>query len=157
MGEPVEDMPPLPAGLVAIGRLRTPWSAADCPKNPAEARARDRGARAEIAPAYRAGLEGLRAGQPVILQCWFHGARRDLLRLQPAHRAQPTGVFALRAPARPNPIGLIVARIVALDVEAGCLDLDAADCWDGTPILDLRPWLAGADLPGPARARDPAG
>lgn len=150
------DGPALPAGLVEIGRMSTPWGPGNCPRNPAEARARGGGAAAQIAPAYRAGLLGLEAGEPVILLCWFHGARRDRLQLHPAHRAAPTGVFALRAPMRPNPIGLIVARALQIDASAGRIDLDAAECWDGTPILDLRPWRAGADLPGPPRPTSPA-
>jgi tRNA-Thr(GGU) m(6)t(6)A37 methyltransferase TsaA len=142
--------PDLPAGLVEIGRMHTPWGPGNCPRNPAEARARGGGAAAEIAPSFREGLEGLRSGQAVILLCWFHGARRDRLRLHPSHLAGPSGVFSLRTPMRPNPIGLIVARVLSMDAAEGRLDLDAAECWDGTPILDLRPWRAGADQPAPA-------
>ena len=59
--------------------------------------------------------------------------------------APPSGVFALRSPARPNPIGLHVARLVSIDVEAGLLALDAIDALDGTPVIDLKPYFASID------------
>jgi tRNA-Thr(GGU) m(6)t(6)A37 methyltransferase TsaA len=138
------------ARLRFIGRLRSPWSRGNCPKNLREAR-EDRqepeAFRVEIDPPFRQGLAGLQVGQPVILLYWTGAARRDMLVLHPAHRDAPTGVFALRAPSRPNPIAVAVVRVLALDQSAGVLTVDALDAFDGTPLLDVKPWLSSVDIP----------
>ena len=138
------------AQLRFIGRLRSPWSQGNCPKNLCEARAAGGSFRAEIELPFRPGLTGLAAGQAVILLYWTGRARRDMIVLNPAHRQGPTGVFALRAPTRPNPIAVGVVRLIQIDHEAGLLHLDALDAFDGTPLLDIKPWLPSVDVP-PAR------
>lgn len=135
------------ATLCFIGRIRSPWGPGDAPRNLTEARARGGGATAEIDPPFRPGLEGLAAGQPLILVYWTGGAPRDLIRQAPAHRPEGAGVFALRSPARPNPVAVSVVRLLGLDAATGRLVLDATDAWDGTPLLDLKPWLPGIDIP----------
>lgn len=135
------------ARLRFIGRLRSPWARGNCPKNLREAREQGGAFRAEIAPDFRPGLAGLQVGQPVILLYWTGAARRDLIVLSPSHRDGPTGVFALRAPSRPNPIAVAVVRLLGLDVEEGVLRLDALDAFDGTPLLDIKPWLHSVDIP----------
>jgi tRNA (adenine37-N6)-methyltransferase len=129
------------AHLVFIGRARTPWtSREDCPKNLREARELGGSAQLEIDPPWRPGLRDLSAGDAIIVLTWLNEARRDLLVQAPRHRDAPAGVFSLRSPVRPNPIGLHVVRIVELNAEAGALEVDALDCLDQTPILDLKPW-----------------
>jgi len=135
------------ASLVFIGRIRSPWGPEEAPKNLREARARDGGGNLEIAAPYRPGLEGLRAGDAVVLLYWTGAAPRDLIRQAPRHDPAGRGVFALRSPARPNPVALAVVRLVALDAAAGTATIDATDAWDGTPLLDIKPWLATIDLP----------
>lgn len=142
------------ARLRFIGRLRSPWSRGNCPKNLREAREvpqEPEAFRVEIDPPFRQGLVGLQPGQPVILLYWAGAARRDMIVLHPAHREAPTGVFALRAPSRPNPIAVAVVRVLALDPVAGVLTVDALDAFDGTPLLDVKPWLSSVDIP-PAQA-----
>jgi tRNA-Thr(GGU) m(6)t(6)A37 methyltransferase TsaA len=135
------------ARLRFIGRLRSPWSRGNCPKNLREAREQGGSFQVEIDLPFRQGLKGLQAGQPVILLYWTGAARRDLIVLSPSHRDGPTGVFALRAPSRPNPIAVAVVRILAIDEVAGVLEVDALDAFDGTPILDMKPWLHAVDIP----------
>jgi tRNA-Thr(GGU) m(6)t(6)A37 methyltransferase TsaA len=135
------------AQLRFIGRLRSPWSRGNCPKNLREARERAGSFRVELDPPFRDGLAGLQVGQPVILLYWTGAARRDLIVLHPSHRETPTGVFALRAPSRPNPIAVAVVRILALDAPAGVLTVDALDAFDGTALLDIKPWLHSVDIP----------
>ena len=135
------------ARLQVIGRLRSPWSRGNCPKNLREARDRGGQFTAEIAAPFRPGLVGLTAGQAVILLYWTGLARRDLIVQSPAHRDGPTGVFALRSPARPNPVALAAVRLLAIDPDAGLLTLDALDAFDGTPLLDVKPWLPTVDIP----------
>jgi tRNA (Thr-GGU) A37 N-methylase len=135
------------AALHVIGRLHTPWSRGTCPKNLTEARARGGDFRASVDAPFRPGLAGLTVGQPLILLYWTGDARRDLIVQTPAHRDGATGVFALRSPARPNPVALAVVRLLALDPGAGILRVDALDAFDGTALLDIKPWLPGVDIP----------
>lgn len=135
------------ARLIFIGRARTPWQTRDaCPKNLREARERKRGAWLEIDPAWRTALRELGAGTPIILLTWFDRARRDLVVQAPRHGPSPVGTFSIRSPVRPNPIGLHVVRVVTCDWAAGRVDVDALDCLDETPVLDIKPWRAGVDI-----------
>jgi tRNA-Thr(GGU) m(6)t(6)A37 methyltransferase TsaA len=136
------------ATVTFIGRMRTPWAPEDCPKNLRQARERGMAsARVELDAPYRAGLEGIEQGAPLVLLYWMAGAPRDLIRQAPKHRDRPAGVFALRSPARPNPVAMAVVRCLTVDPESGVLTVDAADCWDGTPLIDIKPWLDTVDLP----------
>lgn len=145
------------AHLRFIGRLRSPWSQGNCPKDLREAREAgeafrpelDPPFRAEIALPFRPGLLGLVPGMAVILLYWTGQARRDMIVLNPAHRDGPTGVFALRAPARPNPVAVGVVRLLEVDRASGHLAFDAIDAFDGTPLLDIKPWLPSVDVPPP--------
>lgn len=140
---------PAEAGLVFIGRTRTAWTdRRDMPKNLRQARERGGGAATiEVAPPWRPGLKDLEPDATIVVLTWFDRARRDLVVQTPRHRERPTGVFSLRSPVRPNPIGLHIVRLVTCDAEAGRLTVDALDCLDGTPVLDIKPWLAGVDVP----------
>lgn len=134
------------AGVVFIGRIRSPWtSREDCPKNMAAARERGMPATVEIDATWRSGLAGLERVSHVALLTWLDRAPRNLIVQMPRHASQPRGVFALRSPARPNPIGLHVVRLVGLDPEAGILTLEAIDVLDGTPVIDVKPYYASTD------------
>jgi tRNA-Thr(GGU) m(6)t(6)A37 methyltransferase TsaA len=133
--------------LAFIGRIRSPWSKGNCPKNLREARATGGSFAIEIGPPYRAGLRGLSAGDAIVILYWMEASRRDLIVQSPAHRDGPVGTFALRSPARPNPIAFAVARLQEFDAAHGRLTIDAIDAFDGTPVLDIKPWLASVDVP----------
>jgi tRNA-Thr(GGU) m(6)t(6)A37 methyltransferase TsaA len=135
-------------GTVAfIGHLSTPWKKGHCPKNLTEARSTGGPFRVHIGQPYRRGLVGLGAGMPIILLYWMAGAQRDLVLQAPAHRPKPTGTFSLRSPARPNPIAMAVVTVLEIDSGEGVLTIDACDAFDGTPLIDLKPWLPQVDLP----------
>jgi tRNA-Thr(GGU) m(6)t(6)A37 methyltransferase TsaA len=139
---------PADAGLVFIGRARTPWKERQgTPRNLRQARERGGESALEIDPPWRSGLSTLSAGDPLVVLTWFDRARRDLMVQSPRHSDKISGVFSLRSPVRPNPIGLHIVRLVALDAEAGVLTLDALDCLDDTPVLDIKPWFASVDIP----------
>ena len=70
---------------------------------------------------------------------------RNLIVQKPRHASAASGVFALRSPARPNPVGLHIARLVSIDVEDGTLVLEAIDALDGTPVIDVKPYFASVD------------
>lgn len=134
------------AGIVFIGRICSPWTGrAACPKNMAAARATGQPASVALDPRYRDGLLGLERFSHVAVLTWLDRARRDLVIQQPRHATEPRGVFSLRSPVRPNPIGLHVAKITAIDMEAAIVTLEAIDVLDGTPVIDLKPYFASTD------------
>jgi tRNA (Thr-GGU) A37 N-methylase len=65
----------------------------------------------------------------------------------PRHADGPRGTFALRSPVRPNPIALATAVITSLD--GATIGIDATDAFDGTPVLDIKPWIDTVDVPPP--------
>lgn len=135
------------ATLAFIGTARTGWGEGHCPKNLRQARAEGQGAELEIAEPFRPGLEGLAPGDFLIVLYWMHRAPRDLIRQVPRHLPGGAGVFALRSPLRPNPVAMAVVRCTALVPARGLVSVDALDCYDGTPILDIKPWKPGVDIP----------
>ncbi|MDQ0326634.1 tRNA-Thr(GGU) m(6)t(6)A37 methyltransferase TsaA [Rhodopseudomonas julia] len=141
------------AGVVYIGHARTPWTErGECPRNIRQARERAESEPhlrffLQIDEPYRPGLADYRPGQAAFVLMWMDGARRDLIVQAPKHRERPAGVFSLRSPVRPNPIGLSLVSIAEVDQESGVILVDALDCLDGTPIIDLKPWTQTADIP----------
>ena len=138
-------MPP-DGHVVFIGSIRSPWTTREeCPRNMSAARERNAPASVEVAPDYRRGLAGLEGVGHVAILSWLDRSPRNLIVQKPRHAPGPKGVFALRSPARPNPVGLHVARLVDLDIDAGILTLDAIDVLDGTPVIDIKPYYASTD------------
>ena len=135
------------AHLCFIGSIRSPWRRrADCPKNVRIARERGGDAWIEIAEPFRPALAGLAAGQGLHVLSWLGEARRDLALQMPKQAEAPRGTFSLRSPVRPNPIGLHLVRITAIDIATGRIDIDAIDTLDGTAVLDLKPYFESVDL-----------
>jgi tRNA-Thr(GGU) m(6)t(6)A37 methyltransferase TsaA len=90
---------------------------------------------------YAAALDGVTVGMDLLLLTWLHRADRRTLAVHPrGDAARPlTGVFATRAPDRPNPIGLHDVRV--LGVSGTRIRVSRLEALDGTPILDLKPHL----------------
>lgn len=132
--------------VVFIGRVNSPWtSRADCPKNMNAARERGEPASLAIDDPYRPGLAGLARASRAIVLTWLNRTPRNLIVQKPRHAPAASGVFALRSPARPNPIGLHVCRIAGVDEAAGTVKLEAIDVLDGTPLIDIKPYFATTD------------
>ncbi len=138
-------MSPQAPSLVFIGRIRTPFANRKaCPRN---IRVGDVEAVVEVDEAYREGLRGLAGISHVFLLYWLDGAERDILTVRPPGTDREAGVFATRAPVRPNPIGL--AAVPVLSLAEDHLRVRGADCVDGTPLLDVKPYLPSVDaIPG---------
>jgi tRNA-Thr(GGU) m(6)t(6)A37 methyltransferase TsaA len=135
------------ASLYYIGRIRTPWRRReDCPKNGRES---DAVCTVELDVRWAQGLAGLETVSHVLLLYWMDQARRDLLVQSPRHYNERRGTFALRSPARPNPIAASVARL--LGVEGNRLSVVGLDCLDNTPLLDIKPYFASTDSVPDAR------
>jgi tRNA-Thr(GGU) m(6)t(6)A37 methyltransferase TsaA len=99
----------------------------------------------ELNPAYAAGLKDLDGFSHIILIYHFHLSGPYALRVQPFMDDEPHGVFAVRAPTRPNAIGLSVVRLVS--VEGNLLRVENVDVVDGTPLLDIKPYVPQFDVP----------
>ena len=129
------------AGLYFIGRLRTPWTRReDCPKN---ARESDAVCTIEIDARWAPALKDVETCSHLVVLYWMDKARRDLALQVPRHYGEQRGTFALRSPARPNPIALSVVRL--LKVEGAKLSVVGLDCLDDTPLLDIKPYFASTD------------
>jgi tRNA-Thr(GGU) m(6)t(6)A37 methyltransferase TsaA len=93
----------------------------------------------EIDSSVAKGLQGLVAGDEVIVITWLHRAHRDVLRVHP--RSDPrnplTGVFATRSPDRPNPLGL--HPVVVHAIAGNRLRIGPIEAIDGTPVVDIKP------------------
>ena len=92
----------------------------------------------EIFPEFIDGLDGVAAGQTIVLLSWFHKAKRDVLKVYPRGDKSRglRGVFSTRSPMRPNPIGLSELEVLAVD--AGRITVKGLDVLDQTPILDIK-------------------
>jgi tRNA-Thr(GGU) m(6)t(6)A37 methyltransferase TsaA len=127
-----------------IGRLETPFQApGDAPIQPAGARG-VRG-RALLNDEYAEALPDLAGFSHVILLYHCDRAGGFSPRVTPFLADEPKSLFATRAPARPNPIGLSVVKLIA--VEGTTLVLEDVDMLDGTPLLDVKPYVAEFDAP----------
>ena len=135
------------AGLVFIGHIRSSWAKGTAPKNIRQARETGSPAKVELLPDYAPALKGLAVGQAIQLLYWVDRGQRDLLLQAPLHVDGPKGTFALRSPVRPNPIALATPIITGLDPKTGVIDIDAIDAFDGTPVLDIKPWIETIDVP----------
>jgi tRNA-Thr(GGU) m(6)t(6)A37 methyltransferase TsaA len=141
-GEATAELPQhFDASLYFIGRIHTPWTRRDdCPKNARESEAV---CEIEVDARWLAGLAGLETCSHLLVLYWMDKARRDLVLQVPRHYGEARGTFALRSPARPNPIAVSVVRL--LKVDGNKLSVVGLDCLDNTPLLDLKPYFASTD------------
>lgn len=127
-----------------IGVITTPWQTVEqCPRNGRQPDPPPL-CHARVYPEFVAGLRNIEGFSHLILLYWLHLAREPDLVFTPPFDGQPRGVFATRSPRRPNPIGLAV---VAFDGFAApdMLKVRYLDCLDGTPLLDIKPFLPTTD------------
>jgi tRNA-Thr(GGU) m(6)t(6)A37 methyltransferase TsaA len=123
------------AGLIFIGRVRTPWpTRADAPK---QGKTDGPVCSIEIFEPWTPALQGLEQFSHAQVVYWLHMARRDLVLQSPKHDPGRRGTFALRSPVRPNPIGISTVEIVG--IENNIVRVRGLDCIDGTPLIDLKP------------------
>lgn len=95
------------------------------------------------------GLRGLNTFSHLIILYWFHlreeEEEREVLKVVPRRHpgAPEVGVFASRSPSRPNPIGLCVVELVK--IEKNRLFVRGLDAFEGSPVIDIKPYIPGAD------------
>ncbi|MFI5077415.1 MAG: tRNA (N6-threonylcarbamoyladenosine(37)-N6)-methyltransferase TrmO [Vicinamibacteria bacterium] len=92
----------------------------------------------DVDPAFARGLNGLRAGDAILLITWLDRADRAVLETHPRNDPSlpPMGVFATRSPDRPNPLGL--HRVTIRSVEGTRLRVGPLEAIDGTPVVDMK-------------------
>ncbi len=103
----------------------------------------------EIQEEYAEGLKDLDGFSHIVLLYFFHKSRGFKLQVVPFMDTSVRGVFATRAPKRPNPIGISVVRLESIDGRV--LNIDGVDVLDGTPLIDVKPYVPDFDLQGEIR------
>jgi tRNA-Thr(GGU) m(6)t(6)A37 methyltransferase TsaA len=128
--------------LKVIGTIHSPFrEAAGTPIQSALARGVE--GSVEVLPEFVPGLQDLEGFERVWLLYWFDRAAPARLVVKPFLDEHQRGVFATRAPCRPNPIGLSCVRL--LGIEAARLRIGDVDILDGTPLLDIKPYAPQMD------------
>ncbi|AKJ65195.1 tRNA (N6-threonylcarbamoyladenosine(37)-N6)-methyltransferase TrmO [Kiritimatiella glycovorans] len=97
----------------------------------------------EVFDEYQPGLKNLDGFSHIVLLYLFHRSQGFKLQVVPFMDTEARGLFATRAPKRPNPIGLSVVRLDR--VEGGTLHIRNVDMLDGTPLLDIKPYVPEFD------------
>jgi tRNA-Thr(GGU) m(6)t(6)A37 methyltransferase TsaA len=130
-----------------IGLVHSPFTRRD--QTPIQPYRSQAVGRVELFAEYEAGLLDLDGFSHIILLYFFHNAEPgyDLL-VTPFLDDKPKGLFATRYPRRPNPVGLSVVRLLRL--EAPVLHVEGIDVLDGTPLLDVKPYVPTFDAFGEA-------
>ena len=98
----------------------------------------------ELFPEYTEGLKDLDGFSHIILIYHFHLSKKASLKVKPYMDEELHGVFAMRAPSRPNPVGLSVVRLAGM--EKNILHIRDVDIVDGTPLLDIKPYVPEFDI-----------
>lgn len=135
--------------MTPIGFIRSPFSSLEgMPIQPTGAAGVQ--GRVELLPEYHVGLKDIEGFSHLILLYLFHRSEGFKLEVVPFLDNQPRGLFATRAPKRPNPIGLSIVRLDS--VKGGVLHVQDIDILDGTPLLDIKPYVPVFDRRDGARS-----
>lgn len=142
---PGEVTVPLPdrfdASVYFIGRIHTPWvKREDCPRNARESEAV---CTLEVDERWAPALQGIETCTHLVVLYWMDKSRRDIVVQCPRHYRETRGTFALRSPARPNPIAMSVVNLK--EVRGALLRVTGLDCLDNTPLIDIKPYFASVD------------
>ena len=131
-----------PVSLEPIGLIHTPFTGKE--KLPRQGRFEpENKGWVEVFPEFELGLKGLEDFSHAYLIFHFHlSGDYDLLQFTPRHRVEK-GVFAIRSPRRPNPIGLTIVRLDK--IEGNRIYFSGPDMMDGTPLLDIKPYTTEID------------
>jgi tRNA-Thr(GGU) m(6)t(6)A37 methyltransferase TsaA len=101
----------------------------------------------EILPEFKEGLQDLAGFSYIMLIYQFHKSKGYRLVCHPFMDEVKRGVFATRAPARPNPIGISIVKMK--EIRGNKIEVASLDILDGTPLLDIKPYIPQFDAPVP--------
>lgn len=131
----------------SIGTIHSPFiDKKQTPIQPTRSRAIGR---VEVFPEFAGGLQDLDEFSHIIILYAFHCSSGYSLQVKPFLDDQEHGLFATRHPCRPNPIGLSIVRLLAR--HENTLDIEGVDVLDGTPLLDIKPYVPDFDAPDSVR------
>ena len=130
--------------LKPIGTIHTPFSTLEGMPIQPKGAAGIKG-EVEVFEDYQVGLEDLDGFSHIILLYCFHRSQGYNLKVVPFLDTEQRGLFATRAPKRPNPIGLSIVRLDK--IENGSLHIQNVDILDGTPLIDIKPYIPEFDHP----------
>ena len=135
--------------FTAIGTIHTPFTRLEgMPIQPSGAR--DVKGTIDLEPMYEQGLRDLDGFSHIILLYHFHQSKGYQLTVKPFLDTVERGLFSTRAPRRPNPIGLSIVELAR--IEGLTLHVRGIDVLDGTPLLDIKPWVPTFDVHENVRA-----
>jgi tRNA-Thr(GGU) m(6)t(6)A37 methyltransferase TsaA len=123
----------------SIGVVRSPFK--ELQKVPNQSYyAKDVEGTVEVYPEFEAGLKDLDGFSHLFLICHFHMTTDYRLHIVPSADTELRGLFATRSPKRPNPIGISIVRLNK--IEKNILFISDLDILDGTPVIDIKPYVA---------------
>jgi tRNA (adenine37-N6)-methyltransferase len=132
-----------------IGLVRTPYTdISGMPIQPSKAIGVP--GRIELLPQFEGGLRDIEGFSHLILIYHLHKSQGFALEVIPFLDTVPRGVFSTRAPRRPNAIGLSIVKLSSID--GSTLHIEDVDVLDGTPLLDIKPYVPAFDLRPDARS-----
>lgn len=132
----------MPLLMKPIGVIHSPFS--DKAQTPIQPNRSQATGQVEVFPEYVPGLQDLEGFSHIYLLYTFHLSEGYALRVRPFLDDEEHGLFATRHPCRPNPIGLSVVRLLAR--RDNILDIEGVDVLDGTPLLDIKPYVPDFDV-----------
>lgn len=111
----------------------------------------DKGVFIKIESQYIPALQGLDGFSHINVIWWFsdfdNKQARNIIEVPKPYKTSPDimGIFATRAPVRPNPIALTAVQVLEIDYDKGVVQIAAIDANDGTPVLDIKPYIPSCD------------
>jgi tRNA-Thr(GGU) m(6)t(6)A37 methyltransferase TsaA len=124
-----------------IGVIRTPFKSSE--DTPIQSSKSDARGYVKVALEFLDALKSLDGFSHIILVYWFHRAKSPMMRMTPFLDTEERGLFSIRAPSRPNPIGISTVKL--LRIEGTRLDIEGVDMLDETPLLDIKPFVPEFD------------
>ncbi len=128
--------------LKSIGTIHTPF--ADPSEMPIQSSRSQVVGQVQVNPEFGDGLQDIEGFSHIILLYLFHRSSGCALQVKPFLDDALHGVFCTRYPRRPNPIGLSIVRL--LSRHGNLLEIEGADMLDGTPLLDIKPYIPEFDV-----------
>jgi tRNA-Thr(GGU) m(6)t(6)A37 methyltransferase TsaA len=125
-----------------IGILHSPFT--DGKQTPIQSTRSQAAGWAEVYPEFTQGLQDIEGFSHIILLYIFHQSEGYSLVVKPFLDDKQHGLFTTRYPRRPNPIGISIVRL--LKHRGNLLDLGEVDMLDGTPLLDIKPYVPDFDV-----------
>ncbi len=124
-----------------IGVIHTPYKTpAECP---CQTRKSEQIAEIEVFKEYEGGLKDVEGFSHLIVLYWLHKSKGYSLLVRTPWDTEPHGLFTTRSPHRPNPIGITIVRLI--ERKGNILRVKGIDAIDGTPLIDIKPYVHAFD------------